>query len=108
MAGGWVPIENRLQFGDKIASVLELMVDAVEPDVSDLVDLRQPFHHQITDLPRRDLEFVFLGHLLFDFGHQFPDLFGADGTLPAGSLQSLLQLVAVEWLTNAILLDNQQ
>ncbi len=108
MAGGWVPIENRLQFGDKIASVLELMVDAGEPDVSDLVDLRQPFHHQITDLPRRDLEFVFLGHLLFDFGHQFPDLFGADGTLPAGSLQSLLQLVAVEWLTNAILLDNQQ
>src|SRR5512135_2941909 len=90
----------------ELGHVLELAVDGGEPHVGDLVELAEPVHDQLTDLGDTDL---LVGPLLeegLDLLDDLLELADLDGPLLAGLHHAPEELLAVEGLAGAVLLDD--
>src|SRR3954451_6862880 len=96
-------------FGDfgKVAGVAEVLVDACEADVGDVVEGLEAGHDGFADARRRDL--VALGfHLPLDAADEPVDLGRVDFALAGGMADRALELGAVEGLALAVLLHDGQ
>jgi len=83
-------------------------IDAGEADVGDGVQLAQAVHHQLADHPGLDLGAAELEDLVLDIFDQRLELADGDRALLAGQADTLVELLAVEWLAPAIGLDDHQ
>src|SRR5439155_6775974 len=89
----------------KIAGFAEVLIDAGEADVGDVIDRLETVHHRLADLCRRD--FVAAGlQLALDRVDQAADPLRADVALPACNSDRAGKFVADEWLALAKLLDD--
>lgn len=85
--------------------VLEAPVDRGETDVGDFVELLQLGHHQFAQHPRLDLALAGGAQLVLDVADGRFQALDADRTLLQGALHAGAQLVLVERLAAAVLLD---
>ncbi len=87
-------------------NVLELPVDAGEADVGHLVQLAKLLHGQLADRSALDLGLEIRRDVILHLRDQAFDLGVANGPLPTGLLQALLELLPVEGHAGAVLLDH--
>src|SRR5258706_7771605 len=92
----------------EVAGLAEVLVDRGEADVSDLVQAGQRLHHQLADHIRRYLILAHGFQAAHDAGNGAVYPFAFHGTLAQGVVDRALQLIAVEGLAAAILLEHDQ
>src|SRR5690348_7362900 len=91
----------------KVTGVAEILVDAGEANVGDVVERFEARHYRFADPRRTDLVAKRL-HLPLHAANQPVDARGVDLALPAGVSDRTGELVAVERLSLAVLLDDGQ
>src|SRR5258708_8040900 len=89
-----------------LGEVAELAVDRGEADICDVVEFAQLFHHQFADLTRRDLHLAGRPQLRLDLVDGCLDRRGRDVALLTSGHQPVEELLAVEVLAAAVLLDD--
>src|SRR5438105_10235953 len=89
-----------------VLRVLERAVDGRKPDVRNLVELAQPLHRHLTDEPARHLQLVLVTQLVLDVVDHHLQARRRDVALLGADEQAAKQLLPVELLAPAILLDN--
>src|SRR6187551_3536774 len=110
MAGGGAPlaaIADRAGDLCKIARLAEVLVDAREANVGDMVDGLEAVHDRFPDLARRDL-IPSSFQLSLDRRDQAVDALRGNVAFAAGNGDGSLELAAVERLALAILLHHRQ
>src|SRR6185436_9697330 len=103
------PAGRRFDFLDRVAevgNVLERPVHGREADVADLVELPQLVHHELADLPRRDLALTERQHLLDDALDRRVDVLGRHRSLVQRALEADADLALVEVGARAVALDD--
>src|SRR6185503_4666905 len=95
-----------LQCVAEIGHVLERPVDRCEPDVRDLVELVELFHHHLAQLSRRNLALAERQHAMDDAVDRRVDELGGHGSLVQGAREADAQTSRVEFGTIAIGLDD--
>ena len=90
----------------ELVDILELAVDRREAHVGDLVELAEPLHHDGADAGRRNLALLGIVEEGFDLVDDPVELDGRNGPLLAGLREAHAQLVAVEPLAPAVVLDD--
>src|SRR3546814_796233 len=80
----------------EVPRIGEVLVHAGEADIGDAVQAFQPFHHHLSDRPRRNLSVARRLQLPLDARNQLLQPAGIDWPLPARDPDGARQLVAVE------------
>lgn len=97
---------NLLHFVDEFVNVLEVMVDAGEANIGDLILLPEFPHHALADELTLDLAIKILKHLFLDLFDQGLYRAGRYRPLVARSLEPLDNFVTLERLSRTVLLDD--
>src|SRR4051812_11049546 len=107
MTGGSAPIADRAGNFREIARLAEVLVDAGEANVGDVIERLEAIHHGLADLACIDL--IPAGfELALDRGDEPVEALGRNIALAAGDREGPGQLLAVERLALAVLLDHRQ
>src|SRR5262249_35969414 len=96
---------------DKIAEILgfaEVAVDRGKADIGDLIETRQRIHGETPDHPARDIGLARTLQLAYQRVDNALDPLGLERTFTQGDVDRSGELVAVEGLALAVLLDHRQ
>src|SRR5262245_8501863 len=98
--------QHRLELAHELRDVLELPVHRREPHVGDVVEALQLAHDEVADRLRPHLAVVPPEEVALDLGDDVVDHLDGHGPLLAGHAQAGPDLLAVERLAAAVLLDH--
>jgi hypothetical protein len=103
--GGLAAITHGAGDLGEIARLAEVLVDAGEADVGDMIERFQPVHHRLSDLGRRHLVPARF-QLSLDRGDQPLSSIRSDVALATGDRNRPFELAAVERLALTVLFDD--
>lgn len=101
-----VPVQNRLEFIDKIVNVLKLTIDGSEPDKRDLIEISQSIEDELTNTARGNFAFTVFVDRRFDIAHKAINLLRTDGTFVARLFDAGPDLFPIERDAGSVLLDH--
>ena len=101
----WI-LAHSLQFPGEITRILKVPIDTRKPNVRHLIKFTEIVHHLLANVSTLDFGLKPLVDVMFDLGDQRRDLFIADLSFPASTLNSLLESLPVVGNARAVPLDH--